>query len=114
TGPLARYGWVRIGARIALYGTLLTLVALLVLPLLVTRPRGWPVPDDLHARASDARERLGRMRGDLAWAAVAAAAVSTVADAADAARGIDLQRMADYLGGNLAGIGRALVVVFLL
>src|SRR3954454_21522681 len=57
TGPLARAGWVRIGARIALYATLLTLAAALLLPLLVTRPRGWPVPDDLHARASDVRDR---------------------------------------------------------
>ena len=114
TGPLARYGWVRIGARIALYGTLLTLAAALLLPLLVTRPRGWPVPDDLHARASDVRERATRLRGDLAWGAVAAAVVSTLADAADAARGIDVNRIADYLGGNVAGIGRALVVVFLL
>ena len=113
TGPLARAGWVRIGARIALYGTLLTLAAVLLLPLLVTRPRGWPVPEDLHARAADVRERFTRMRGDLAWGAVAAAVVSTLADAADAARGIDLNRIADYLGGNLAGIGRALVVVFL-
>src|SRR5215212_4809168 len=78
TGPLARGGWVRIGARIALYGTLLTLAAALLLPLLVTRPRGWPVPDDLHARASDVRVRYGRLRGDLAWAAVVAAVASTV------------------------------------
>jgi len=47
-----------------------------------------------------ARER--RLRGDLAWAAVAAAVVATVADAADAARGIDPGRMGDYLAGNLA------------
>ena len=36
-----------------------------------------------------------------------------VADAPDAARGIDPGRMGDYLAGNLAGIGRALVVVAL-
>src|SRR5215217_4641343 len=38
TGPLARWGWVRIGARIALYTALLMLAAALLLPLLVTRP----------------------------------------------------------------------------
>src|SRR4051794_26071804 len=110
TGPLARDGWVRIGARGALYGTLLTLAAALLLPLLITRPRGWPVPDVLHARAGDVRERAGRIRGDLAWGAVAAAVVSTLADAEDAARGIDVHRIAEYLDGNLAGVGRALVV----
>src|SRR5436190_7069858 len=81
TGPLARDGWIRIGARIALYGTLLTLTAALLLPLLVTRPRGWPIPEDLHARATDVRDRQERLSGDLTWAAVAAAVVSTVADA---------------------------------
>jgi putative copper export protein len=63
---------------------------------------------------ADVRARERRLRGDLAWAAVVAAVVATFADAADAARGLDVSRMADYLGGNLAGIGRALVVVALL
>ena len=44
TGPLAG-GGARIAARIALYTTVLVLAALLLLPLLVKRPRGWPVPD---------------------------------------------------------------------
>ena len=44
TGPLKR-GGARIAARIALYTTVLVLAALLLLPLLVKRPRGWPVPD---------------------------------------------------------------------
>jgi copper transport protein len=114
TGPLARWGWVRIGARIALYTALLMLGAALLLPLLVTRPRGWPAPDGLHDRASEVRARAVRLRGDLAWGAVGAAVVSTLADAADAARGIDPNRITDYLVGNAAGIGRVLVVVFLL
>ncbi len=45
TGPLARAGWVRILARIALYSTILVLAAALLLPLLIGRPRGWPVPE---------------------------------------------------------------------
>src|SRR5215207_10217144 len=53
TGPLARDGWVRILARVALYATLLTLVAALLLPLLVRRPRGWPVPEVLAAPVGD-------------------------------------------------------------
>jgi copper transport protein len=120
TGPLARWGIVRILARIALYTTVLVLAAALLLPLLIGRPRGWPVPDldpgDDGGRVdlTDVRAREQRLRGDLAWAAVAAAVVATVADAADAARGIDPGRMGDYLAGNLAGIGRALVVVALL
>ena len=111
--PLARGGAVRIAARIALYATILMLAAALLLPLLITRPRGWPVPDldpgDEGGRVDleDVRARERRLRGDLAWAAVAAAVVATVADAADAARGIDPGRMGDYLAGNLAGIGRA-------
>jgi copper transport protein len=120
TGPLARWGIVRILARIALYTTVLVLAAALLLPLLIGRPRGWPVPDldpgDDGGRVdlTDVRAREQRLRGDLAWAAVAAAVVATVADAADAARGLDPGRMGDYLAGNLAGVGRALVVVALL
>jgi copper transport protein len=120
TGPLARWGIVRILARIALYTTVLVLAAALLLPLLIGRPRGWPVPDldpgDDGGRVdlADVRAREQRLRGDLAWAAVAAAVVATVADAADAARGLDPGRMGDYLAGNLAGVGRALVVVALL
>src|SRR5215207_11320504 len=84
TGPLARGGLVRILARIALYATILVLAAALLLPLLIGRPRGWPVPslalepgdaggaDDLDA----VRSRERRLRGDLAWAAVAAAVVA--------------------------------------
>ena len=120
TGPLARWGIVRIAARIALYATVLMLAAALLLPLLIGRPRGWPVPEldpgDEGGRVdlADVRARERRLRGDLAWAAVVAAVVATFADAADAARGLDVSRMADYLGGNVAGIGRALVVVALL
>src|SRR5829696_9015428 len=120
TGPLARAGAVRIAARIALYSTLLLLAAALLLPLLIARPRGWPVPDvgpgDEGGRVDldEVRARERRLRGDLAWAAVAAAVVATVADAADAARGLDPGRMGDYLAGNVAGVGRALVVVALL
>ena len=129
TGPFARSGWVRILARIALYTTVLILVAALLLPLLVRRPPGWPVPD-LGEAAPDAadgrapgaasvdlpalRARSARLRGDLAWAAVAAAVAATVADAASAARGLDLGRMGDYLAGNVAGLARALVVVLLI
>jgi copper transport protein len=114
TGPLARAGWVRILARIALYATLLILVAALLLPLLVRRPRGWPVPE-LGGGVDTAavRARGARLAGDLAWAAVAAAVAATVADAAAAARGVDLGRMADYLAGNAAGLARAAVVVLL-
>ncbi len=120
TGPLARGGLVRIVARIALYATILVLAAALLLPLLIGRPRGWPVPEldpgDEAGRVDleEVRARERRLRGDLAWAAVAAAVVATVADAADAARGIDPGRMGEYLAGNLAGAGRALVVVALL
>ena len=119
TGPLARGGLVRILARIALYATILMLAAALLLPLLIGRPRGWPVPDldpgDEGGRVDleEVRARERRLRGDLAWAAVAAAVVATVADAADAARGVDPGRMGDYLAGNVAGAGRALVVVAL-
>jgi len=128
TGPFARAGWLRILARIALYTTVLMFVAALLLPLLVRRPAGWPVPEPAAGPAagdrppeaphvgvdlSSVRARSARLRGDLAWAAVAAAVAATVADAADAARGVDLGRMGDYLAGNVAGLARALVVVLL-
>ena len=79
--------------RIALYATILVLAAALLLPLLIGRPRGWPVPEldpgDEGGRVEleEVRARERRLRGDLAWAAVAAAVVATFADAADAARG---------------------------
>jgi copper transport protein len=124
TGPLARAGWVRILTRVALYTTLLTLVAALLLPLLVRRPRGWPVPEVLGAEPEGAaggtadlpaaRERASGLRGDLAWAALVAAIAATLADAADAARGIDPARLADYLVGSVAGFGRVLAVLALL
>src|SRR5919202_1377 len=50
TGPLARAGWLRILARCALYGTVLVLLAALLLPALIRRPRGWPVPEPPPAR----------------------------------------------------------------
>ena len=66
-------------------------------------------PVDLAARP---RRRL---RGDLAWAAVAAAVAATLADAADAARGLDPGAAgATTWSGNIAGAGRALAVVALL
>ena len=90
-------GIVRIAARIALYVTVLMLAAALLLPLLIGRPRGWPVPEldpgDEGGRVDleDVRARERRLRGDLAWAAVVAAVVATFADAADAARGLDVE-----------------------
>ena len=114
TDPLARAGWVRILARIALYTTALTLLAALLLPLLVRRPVGWPVPDGSAAVTAAVRSRAGRLTGDLAWAAVAAAVIATLADAASAARGLEPGRIADYLLANVAGVGRVLVVVALL
>ena len=67
TGPLGRAGWVRILARIALYTTVLMLAASLLLPLLVKRPRGWPVPE-LHddAPAGRAAGAPTRPRGGVA------------------------------------------------
>jgi copper transport protein len=115
TGPLARGGWARILARIALYTSTLMLVAALLLPWLVRRPRGWPAPEavagELDARAVGERRR--RVTGDLAWIAVTAAVAAALADAADAAGGLRPAGLADYLLANAAGAARVLVVVLL-
>ena len=120
TGPLARGGVVRILARIALYATILdarrgaAAAAADRPPARLAGARTWtPATRAAGWTSTAVRARERRLRGDLAWAAVAAAVVATVADAADAARGLDLGRMGDYLAGNLAGAGRALVVVAL-
>ncbi|MEA2312099.1 MAG: copper transport protein, partial [Solirubrobacteraceae bacterium] len=128
TGPLARAGIARILARLALYVTLLTLVAALLGPLLVRRPAGWPVPDavadDLAGGEAtgaagagvdlaNARGRYARLTGDLAWLAVAAAVASALADAADAAAGVNPSGISDFLLAGLPGAARVAVVVAL-
>ena len=119
--PLARDGSIRIAARTAMYGTLLLFVGVLVLRALLTgrRRASWLVPaklDDLGA-AVESEQVLRRERSlvaELGMFAAGAAVLAVAAEAADAAGGLSATGLRDYLLSNLAGIGRAGVVLLVI
>jgi copper transport protein len=117
--PLARDGWVRVLARVALYATLLLFAGALLLRLAVARPPepSWVVPERAVAALADAtgprrRERLVMV--DLGLAAAAAACASALADAADAAGSLSADGVSQYLLGSLPGFARVAVVLLIL
>jgi copper transport protein len=117
--PLARDGWVRVLARVALYATLLLFAGALLLRLAVALPPevSWVVPERAAAELADAtgprrRERLVMV--DVGLAAAAAACASALADAADAAGSLSPDGVSQYLLGSLPGFARVAVVLLVL
>ena len=91
--PLARGGWARATARLAMYVTLLGFAGALFLHVLVGQ-----------------RWRPGLTR-DAGLVAAACAAVAVVLEAADAAGGVSPAGLRDFLLANLPGIARAGIVL---
>jgi methionine-rich copper-binding protein CopC/putative copper export protein len=90
--PLARGGWARAVARLAMYVALLLFAGALFLQVLVRQP--W---------------RPGLTR-DAGFVAAAAAAVAVVLEAADAAGTLSPDGLRDFLLANMAGGGRIAIV----
>lgn len=117
--PLADAGWLRVGARIALYVALLLFAGALLLRMLLARgPRSWLVPAALDGAAgldtARAREREHALVGDLGLFAAGSAAAAALLEALDAAGGLSPALVTDFLLANLAGIARVAVVVLTL
>ena len=113
--PLARQGWIRVVARLALYAFGLTFAAALLLAL-VLGGRGWLAPravdDAVDGPAVRARQQ--RLTGDLAWLTVGAAVATVLAEAIDAADGLDPAGISVYLLDSPAGVARTAVVALAL
>jgi copper transport protein len=117
--PLARDGWVRVLARLALYASLLLFAGALLLRLLLARAGepSWVVPERVAAALVDAtgpRRRERFVMVDLGLAAAVAASASALADAADAAGSLSPDGISQYLLGSLPGFARVAVVLLIL
>ena len=113
--PLARQGWIRVVARLALYAFGLTFAAALLLAL-VLGGRGWLAPRQVDGAVDGpaVRARQQRLTGDLAWLTVGAAVATVLAEAIDAAGGLDPARISVYLLDSPAGVARTAVVALAL
>ena len=114
--PVADGGWMRVGARIALYVALLLFAGALLLGLLLSSGnRSWLVPAALDEApgldTARARERERALVGDLGLFAAGSAAAAALLEALDAAGGLSPAVISDFLLANLAGIARVAVVL---
>ncbi|MGH2824932.1 MAG: copper resistance CopC family protein, partial [Thermoleophilaceae bacterium] len=114
--PLARDGWVRVLARVALYASLLLFAGALLLRLLLARAGepSWLVPERAAAALAGAagpRRRERFVMVDLGLVAAVAASVSALAEAADAAGSLSPDGISQYLLGSLPGFARVAVVL---
>src|SRR5918996_1510044 len=117
--PLARDGWVRVLARVALYATLLLFAGALLLRLLLARAgaASWVIPFAGAAELGDLTGPRGRERFvmvDVGLAAAAGASASALAEAADAAGSLSPNGVSHYLLGSLPGFARVAVVLLTL
>ncbi|MBA3328877.1 MAG: copper resistance protein CopC/CopD [Solirubrobacterales bacterium] len=118
--PLARDGWLRVGARVLLYAALLLFAGALLLRV-VLGARGddsWLTGRRLEplegADLERAQVRERAVTTDLGAFAVGAAALAALVEAVDAAQGFSPAGLSDYLLANVAGVGRVGVVGFAL
>lgn len=114
--PLARGGWLRVGARLLLYVALLLFAGALVLAVVLGRPgESWLTGhhlDDVGGMSLDAvRRREQAIAGDLGVFAVGAAALAALLEAVDAAQGFSPAGVRDFLLSGAAGAGRLAIVV---
>lgn len=117
--PLARGGWLRVGARVLLYVALLLFTGALVLAVVLGRPGdSWltgGLEDGVGGVSLDAvRRRERAIVGDLGVFAVGAAALAALLEGVDAAQGFSPAGLRDFLLTNAAGVGRLAVVVYAL
>ena len=111
--PLARAGWLRIGARALLYVALFYFAGGLFTAALISRgggPSAWLVPEALGSRIGD-RQGLAKRAWvrtiDAGWYAAIAACTVALLEATDAAGGLGPQGISDYLLSSSAGMARA-------
>jgi copper transport protein len=114
--PLARDGWLRIGARALLYAALFLFAGGVLNAALLARrskPAAWLVPKRVRpslARAGrDPDAMSARVWGrtlEAGWLALAAAVIVALAEAADAGGGLTAQGLSDFLLSNGAGVAR--------
>ncbi|MGH2993455.1 MAG: copper resistance CopC/CopD family protein [Solirubrobacterales bacterium] len=119
--PLARDGWLRIGARALLYASLFFFAGGVLNAALLTRrskPAAWLVPDrvrpllDREGRDPDATSaRVWARTLEVGWLALAAAVAVALAEASDAGGGLSAQDLSDFLLSNGAGLARVGTVV---
>lgn len=110
--PLARDGWLRIGARALLYAFLFFFAGGVLTAALLTRrpdePAGWLLPESEPDRteASERAQILWRRTVDAGWLAASAAATVAILEAGDASGGLGLGGLSDFLLSNTAGLAR--------
>lgn len=114
--PLARGGWLRVGARVLLYVALLLFAGALVLAVVLGRPgKSWltgGLEDGVGGVSLDAvRRRERAIVGDLGVFAVGAAALAALLEGVDAAQGFSPAGLREFLLTNAAGAGRLAVVL---
>ncbi|MGH2386284.1 MAG: CopD family protein, partial [Candidatus Limnocylindria bacterium] len=114
--PLARDGWLRIGARALLYACLFYFAGGVLAAALLTRrrdePAGWLLPDRKPdpTEASERAQSLWRRTVDAGWLAASAAATIAILEAGDASGGLGLGGLTDFLLSNTAGLARVATV----
>jgi copper transport protein len=115
--PLARDGWLRIGARVLLYASLFFFAGGVLTAALLTRreegPAAWLLPESEREgdQAAERARRLWRRTVDAGWLAAGAAVCVALAEGADAAGGLSAQGLSDFLLSNAAGLARVGTVV---
>lgn len=123
--PLARDGWLRIGARALLYASLFFFAGGVLTAALLTRRRDDPADWLLRESEPDSPEALERAQSlwrrtvDAGWLAASAGATVAILEAGDASGGLGLGGLSDFLLSNAAGLARvgtvaAIVVAVLL
>jgi hypothetical protein len=109
--PLARGGWLRVGARLLLYVALLLFTGALVLAVVLGRPwDSWLTAGVADRVSGVSLEAVGRREraivADLGVYAVGAGALSALLEGVDAAQGLSPAGLHDFLLTNAAGTGR--------
>lgn len=121
--PLAREGWLRIGARAVFYAAILFFAGGVFTTALFCRrrPAAWLLPPSLEGSPSAMGEsptvlmvRAWRRTRDAGWVAASAAATVAILEAGDAAGSRGLGGLGDFLLTNTAGLARVGVVVAVL
>ena len=121
--PMARDGWLRIGARAVFYTAILFFAGGLFTAALLSRrrPAAWLLPEGvagslqaLGASPTALTERAWRRTRDAGWVAASAAATMAILEAGDAGGSRGLGGLGDFLLTNEAGLARVAALVAVL